>query len=118
MTETLLRGRLLTFHREPADQTDTEAYTYLEDAGLLVGERREARERVRPVGAALGSRSARSPHGVAERPAGDHAFGRPRLSRARNAAAVGAAVTTSAAVSAAFRATATPYRTALSSSRT
>ncbi|SFG93333.1 guanine deaminase [Palleronia marisminoris] len=36
MTETLLRGRLLTFHREPADATDTDAYTYIEDAGLLI----------------------------------------------------------------------------------
>lgn len=36
MTETLLRGRLLTFHREPVDLTDTDAYTYVEDAGLLI----------------------------------------------------------------------------------
>ena len=36
MTQILLRGRLLTFHREPVDHTDTEAYTYLEDAGLLI----------------------------------------------------------------------------------
>jgi guanine deaminase len=38
MTETLLRGRLLTFHREPSDGADTGAYTYLEDGGLLIRE--------------------------------------------------------------------------------
>ncbi|WP_424932403.1 guanine deaminase [Amaricoccus macauensis] len=36
MTETLLRGRLLTFHREPLESSDTEAHTYLEDGGILV----------------------------------------------------------------------------------
>ncbi|MGS4946393.1 guanine deaminase [Meridianimarinicoccus sp. RP-17] len=36
MTETLLRGRLLTFHREPADGNDTDAYTYIEDGALLL----------------------------------------------------------------------------------
>ena len=36
MTETLLRGRLLTFHRDPQGADDTEAYTYIEDAGLLM----------------------------------------------------------------------------------
>lgn len=36
MTDTLLRGRLLTFHREPAGGTDAGAYTYLEDGGLLI----------------------------------------------------------------------------------
>lgn len=36
MTETLLRGRLLTFHRDPQGPDDTEAYSYIEDAGLLM----------------------------------------------------------------------------------
>lgn len=36
MTETLLRGRLLTFHREPADGNDTDAFTYIEDGALLL----------------------------------------------------------------------------------
>lgn len=36
MPDTLLRGRLLTFHREPEGEDDTEAYTYLRDAGLLL----------------------------------------------------------------------------------
>ena len=36
MTQTLLRGRLLTFHREPKAGTDEDAYTYIEDAGLLI----------------------------------------------------------------------------------
>lgn len=36
MTDLLLRGRLLTFHDEPKDGNDTDAYTYLEDAGLLI----------------------------------------------------------------------------------
>lgn len=36
MTDTLLRGRLLTFHREPQSGDDKEAYTYIEDAGLLI----------------------------------------------------------------------------------
>ncbi len=42
MTETLLRGRLLTFHRDPAGPDDAEAYTYLEDAGLLLRDGRIA----------------------------------------------------------------------------
>lgn len=36
MTDTLLRGRLLTFNREPQGGDDVEAYTYLEDGGLLI----------------------------------------------------------------------------------
>ena len=36
MTDRLLRGRLLTFHREPQSGDDSDAYTYLEDAGLLI----------------------------------------------------------------------------------
>lgn len=36
MTQTLLRGRILTFHRRPADGEDTDAYTYLEDGALLI----------------------------------------------------------------------------------
>lgn len=36
MTDRLLRGRLLTFNREPQDGNDTGAYTYLEDGGLLL----------------------------------------------------------------------------------
>ena len=36
MTETLLRGRLLTFHRRPVDGDDAAAYTYLEDGALLI----------------------------------------------------------------------------------
>ncbi|KJS41850.1 MAG: guanine deaminase [Roseovarius sp. BRH_c41] len=36
MTKTLLRGRLLTFHRAPQSADDDRAYTYLEDAGLLI----------------------------------------------------------------------------------
>ena len=42
MTETLLRGRLLTFHRDPAGPDDAEAYTYLDDAGLLLRDGRIA----------------------------------------------------------------------------
>lgn len=38
MTQKLLRGRLLTFHRAPQDGSDTQAYTYLEDAGLLISD--------------------------------------------------------------------------------
>lgn len=38
MTQRLLRGRLLTFHRAPQTGDDTEAYTYLEDGALLVGD--------------------------------------------------------------------------------
>lgn len=36
MTDRLLRGRLLTFNREPQNGDDTDAYTYLEDGGLLL----------------------------------------------------------------------------------
>lgn len=36
MTETLLRGRILSFHRAPADGADTGAYTYIEDGALLL----------------------------------------------------------------------------------
>ncbi|MBO9435060.1 guanine deaminase [Ruegeria sp. R13_0] len=36
MTQRLLRGRLLTFHREPQNGEDTDAYTYLEDGALLI----------------------------------------------------------------------------------
>lgn len=36
MTQKLLRGRLLTFHREPLNGDDADAYTYLEDGALLV----------------------------------------------------------------------------------
>lgn len=36
MTDTLLRGRLLTFHHEPAGAEDTDAYTYVEDGAILV----------------------------------------------------------------------------------
>ncbi len=36
MTDTLLRGRILTFHREPADPDDTDAYTYVEDGAVLI----------------------------------------------------------------------------------
>lgn len=38
MTPTLLRGRLLTFHREPAGADDDEAYDYIEDGALLVAD--------------------------------------------------------------------------------
>lgn len=38
MTQTLLRGRLLTFHREPQSGDDHEAYTYLEDGALLIAD--------------------------------------------------------------------------------
>lgn len=37
MTQRLLRGRLLTFHRAPESGDDTGAYTYLEDGALLLG---------------------------------------------------------------------------------
>lgn len=33
---TLLRGRVLTFHATPADETDTAAYTYIEDGAVLI----------------------------------------------------------------------------------
>ncbi|WP_337269041.1 guanine deaminase [Oryzifoliimicrobium ureilyticus] len=36
MTSTLLRGRLLSFHRAPQDMTDTESYLYEPDGGLLL----------------------------------------------------------------------------------
>ncbi|WP_170325588.1 guanine deaminase [Ruegeria arenilitoris] len=36
MTQRLLRGRLLTFHREPLNGEDSDAYTYLEDGALLI----------------------------------------------------------------------------------
>ncbi|SLN55935.1 Guanine deaminase [Roseovarius albus] len=36
MTQTLLRGRFLTFHREPENGDDTGAYTYIEDGGVLI----------------------------------------------------------------------------------
>ena len=36
LTRTLLRGRVLTFSTEPRDETDTDAFTYLEDGAILV----------------------------------------------------------------------------------
>ena len=36
MTRTLLRGRILTFHREPTGSDDTDAYSYIEDGALLI----------------------------------------------------------------------------------
>ncbi|MDB6177374.1 guanine deaminase [Paracoccus sp. Z330] len=36
MLQTLLRGRVLTFHREPAGAEDTDAYSYIEDGALLL----------------------------------------------------------------------------------
>ncbi|WP_298917032.1 guanine deaminase [uncultured Roseobacter sp.] len=36
MNDTLLRGRLLTFHHAPEDASDTDAYTYIEDGALVV----------------------------------------------------------------------------------
>lgn len=36
MSETLLRGRILTFHREPANPEDTDAYSYIEDGAVLM----------------------------------------------------------------------------------
>ncbi|WP_219827662.1 hypothetical protein [Salmonella enterica] len=37
MTELLLRGRLLTFHDEPlAGDASPDAFTYIEDGGLLI----------------------------------------------------------------------------------
>jgi len=38
MTQTLLRGRLLTFHRAPQSGDDRAAYTYLDDGGLLIAD--------------------------------------------------------------------------------
>lgn len=36
MTDTLLRGRLLTFHHEPSGADDSDAYTYVEDGAVLI----------------------------------------------------------------------------------
>jgi len=36
MSETLLRGRILTFHAEPSGPDDTDAYTYIEDGAVLM----------------------------------------------------------------------------------
>lgn len=36
MTRTLLRGRVLTFSREPRTPDDTDAFTYIEDGAILV----------------------------------------------------------------------------------
>ena len=36
MTTTLLRGRLLSFHRAPLSLTDSQSYLYEEDGGLLI----------------------------------------------------------------------------------
>ncbi|MGB0852804.1 MAG: guanine deaminase [Pikeienuella sp.] len=36
MTDTLLRGRILTFHAEPSGPEDTAAYTYVEDGAILM----------------------------------------------------------------------------------
>lgn len=36
MTDTLLRGRVLTFHHEPAGPDDSDAFSYIEDGGLLI----------------------------------------------------------------------------------
>ncbi|WP_050527082.1 guanine deaminase [Pseudorhodobacter aquimaris] len=36
MTDTLLRGRILTFHHEPTDPEDTAAYSYIEDGAILM----------------------------------------------------------------------------------
>ena len=36
MTQTLLRGRLLSFLRAPQSLTDTESYRYEDDGGLLM----------------------------------------------------------------------------------
>jgi guanine deaminase len=38
MTETLLRGRVLTFRREPLDPDDREACTFIEDGALLISD--------------------------------------------------------------------------------
>lgn len=38
MTARLLRGRILSFQRRPEGVDDTDAYTYLEDGGILIGE--------------------------------------------------------------------------------
>lgn len=36
MTDTLLRGRVLTFHQEPAGPDDTDAFSYIEDGAVLI----------------------------------------------------------------------------------
>ncbi|WP_372572058.1 guanine deaminase [Ruegeria jejuensis] len=36
MTQTLLRGRVLTFHAEPQNGEDSDAYSYIEDGAVLV----------------------------------------------------------------------------------
>ena len=36
MSDTLLRGRLLTFHKEPVGPDDTDAYSYIEDGAVLI----------------------------------------------------------------------------------
>ncbi|EPX80320.1 guanine deaminase [Litoreibacter arenae] len=36
MTDTLLRGRILTFHSEPAGPDDSAAYSYIEDGAVLM----------------------------------------------------------------------------------
>ncbi|WP_224826052.1 guanine deaminase [Cognatishimia sp. MH4019] len=38
MTQTLLRGRVLSFNHRPQDASDTDAYTYIEDGALLLSE--------------------------------------------------------------------------------
>ncbi|MGC4009583.1 MAG: guanine deaminase [Pseudomonas sp.] len=38
MTKTILRGRLLSFLREPADLADGDSYRYVEDGGLLISD--------------------------------------------------------------------------------
>ena len=37
MTKKLLRGRILTFKREPLAPDDVEAFDYIEDGALLIG---------------------------------------------------------------------------------
>ena len=36
MPNKILRGRILTFHSDPTDPDDTEAYSYIEDGALLI----------------------------------------------------------------------------------
>ena len=36
MSDTLLRGRILTFHQEPLGPDDTDAYSYVEDGAVLI----------------------------------------------------------------------------------
>ena len=38
MTRRLLRGRILTFHREPAGPDDTDAFSYIEDGALIIAD--------------------------------------------------------------------------------